>query len=265
MDNLLSSPLTGRSAPNSSSPVSSPVAKRFKYNNNNSNNSCHESSPLSRVYEIQTDSRIGQMIKSADPLMATFQTTMRVASIIHETWEPLKDCPVQKQRFINYVVGFVMRIGPSAVTLLHGLLYTLRLREAYPKAIGESGCAHRLFVVSLLVAAKRCRDPRLLISPNYGDWSALSGVFGVEELKRMEREFVGFLKGKIDVHLGELESLIERYLLDSMRIDRVVPGSLDLFAMVCIERRRLLSQKSSNTSPSGAATDDKDATCPECH
>lgn len=258
MNNLLSSPLTGKSVPSSSSPATSPVAKRFKYSPTSRSN---ENDALKQIYAgaAQTDSRITQMIQSTDPLMATFQTTMRVASIIHETWETATsvDCGVQKQRFVNYVVGFVMRIGPSAVTLLHGLLYTLRLREAYPKATGESGCAHRLFVVSLLVAAKYCGDPRLLISPNYSEWSALSGVFGVEELKRMEREFLGFLKGNIGVQLGELESLIERYFLDSSRTDRAVPGSLDLFGMICIERRRLLSQKRQ------LKLKDSDATCPE--
>ncbi len=251
MNCSLSSPLTG-SVLNTSSPCSSPTAKRCKKEAN--------TAPfLAPSYSSPTDSRITALLQSKDPLMGTFQTTMRVGQIIFELWEghyggDVKTKFQNRQRFVNYVVGFVMRIGPSVVTLLHGLIYTLRLRSSYPVARGQNGCAHRLFVVAMLVAAKHCQDPRLLIEPDYEDWSELSGIFDVEELQRMENEFLRFLNGRICVRLSDLETIISRFILDSSVVDRAVPGSIDLLSLICIERRQL--SKTANSK-------DEDAACPE--
>jgi hypothetical protein len=175
--------------------------------------------------------------------MATYDTTVRLGQIIFEVWEGGSGEGVQarfqnRQLFVNYVLGFVMRIGPSLITLLHGLIYTLRLRSAFPQSRGQVGCAHRMFVVALLVAAKHCQDPRLLIEPDYADWSTLSGLFEVEELRNMEIEFILPLQRRLSCRLSDLETVISRCFLGDST-DRAVPGAVDLFSLVCIERKRL--------------------------
>lgn len=239
----------------------------------------HQQQPQPSALPSLTDGRVAAMLGSRQPLMPTFQTVMRVSQIIFALWEGRRhkshsndsdgnsssnsdsssdsspsnsnnpssprnsSCAYQRRlHFINYVLGFTMRSGPSAVTLLHALLYVLRLRSAYPEARGQTGCATRMFVVALLVAAKYCRDPHVQVPPSYANWSVLSGAFSPDELQNMEREFLLFIRGHVTVQLGELEWLIERYFVQSEQVDRAVPGSVDLFSMICCSERRKHAQ-----------------------
>lgn len=174
--------------------------------------------------------------------MASFRATLKVADLIFSNWEvsdpKQPDHRARKQQFCNYVVGFVMRVGPSVATLLHALLYTLKLRSIYPRARGEQGCAHRLFVVSLLVAARYLGDKQLLIKPSHSTWSTLSGVFTAQELYRMEVEFVTFLRGKL--HVGHLEmerSVEELFFEDDGEMGSVVPGSIDWLELISVKSK----------------------------
>lgn len=182
--------------------------------------------------------------------MASFRATLQVAEIIFSRWEPetkaesdietRREGPshrARKQQFSNYVVGFVMRVGPSVATLLHALLYTLRLREIYPRACGEKGCSHRLFVVSLLVAVKYLNDRQILIKPSHSTWSSLSGVFTSPELERMEMEFVTFLKGKLFIGAGEMDRCVEEMFFDNEEGSLVVPGSVDWLELISIKAK----------------------------
>ena len=176
--------------------------------------------------------------------MASFRATLQVADLIFTHWEisdpKQSDHRARKQQFSNYVVGFVMRVGPSVATLLHALLYTLKLRSIYPRARGEQGCAHRLFVVSLLVASRYLNDRQLLIKPNHSTWSTLSGVFTAPELYRMEVEFVTFLRGKL--YLGHLEmerNVEELFFADEGDMVMIVPGNVDWLDLISVKSKTL--------------------------
>lgn len=175
--------------------------------------------------------------------MASFRATIQVADLIFSRWESPLTNPIsyrqRKQHFANYVVGFVMRVGPSVATLLHALLYCLKLRLIYPQARGEQGCSHRLFAVSLLVATRYLNDRQVLIKPNHTTWSTLSGVFSAPELERMEMEFVTFLRGNLFIGHFEMERSVEDFfvgILSESHVDlgNVVPGSVDWLEMISV-------------------------------
>lgn len=173
--------------------------------------------------------------------MASFRATLKVAEEIFKNWEN-ESIRARNQQFSNYVVGFVMRIGPSVATLLHALIYTIKLREIYPNARGEQGCAHRLFVVSLLVASKYLNDRQLLIKPNHTTWSSLSGVFTPIELCRMETEFITFIRGKLFVGQVEMERCVEELFFDNsdeMEMSMVVPGSIDWLELISVKSKEI--------------------------
>lgn len=175
--------------------------------------------------------------------MASFRATLQVAEIIFSNWEDNAIGPnprARKQQFCNYVVGFVMRVGPSVATLLHALMYTLRLREIYPRARGEQGCAHRLFVVSLMVSSRYLNDRQILIKPNHSTWSTLSGVFTAPELERMEIEFVTFLRGKLFVGQSDMERCVEELFFENSEdaeMTFVVPGSVDWLELISVKAK----------------------------
>lgn len=180
--------------------------------------------------------------------MASFRATLKVAETIFVNWENFDDkrnvseIRSRKQQFSNYVVGFVMRVGPNVATLLHALLYILRLREIYPRARGEQGCAHRLFVVSLLVSARYLNDRQVLIRPDHSTWSTLSGVFTASELHRMETEFVTFLKGKLFVGAAEMDRCVEEVFFENVdegEMAMVVPGSVDWLELISVKVKGL--------------------------
>ena len=146
-----------------------------------------------------------------------FRTTVQVADLIFTRW---------KRRLLtrftdrgssisqNYVVGFVMRVGPSVATLLHALLYCLRLRQIYPQARGEQGCAHRLFVVSLLWWLRGTLNDRHVQSDRITlTWSTLSGVFTAPSLNEWKWIRITFLRGKLFVGLPEMERGVEDFFL----------------------------------------------------
>lgn len=132
-----------------------------------------------------------------------------------------------------------MRVGPGVGTLLHALLYTIKLRSIYPQARGEQGCAHRLFVVSLLAATRYLNDRHVLIKPNHATWSGLSGVFTAPELHRMEAEFITFLRGKLFIGYAELEHNVEDLFFNNTnegdQMGSVVPGSVDWFELISVK------------------------------
>ena len=179
----------------SSSAFSSPVNfKRTKFRpNTNTNRSVN--GPIQAISnaadldlnEIYRNNRqcpeIERNLKQRRWRMASFRATLQAAEIIFTNWEETTTATsnttnnqqqrARKQQFANYVVGFVMRVGPNVATLLHALLYTIQLRENFPCARGEQGCAHRLFVVSLLVSARYLNDRQVLIKPSHDTWSTV--------------------------------------------------------------------------------------------
>ena len=182
--------------------------------------------------------------------MASFRATLQAAEIIFTNWEETTTATsnttnnqqqrARKQQFANYVVGFVMRVGPNVATLLHALLYTIQLRENFPCARGEQGCAHRLFVVSLLVSARYLNDRQVLIKPSHDTWSTLSGVFTAPELERMEIEYVTFLRGKLFIGHAAMERCVEEHFFDSVHQDEmalIVPGSVDWLELISVKSK----------------------------
>ncbi len=194
---------------------------------------------------------IERSLKQRKWRMASFRATIQLAEIIFSNWEDdgaasLTATTVgpssraRKQQFSNYVVGFVMRVGPSVATLLHALLYTLKLREIYPRARGEQGCAHRLFVVSLFVSARYLNDRQILIKPNHTTWSTLSGVFTAPELERMEMELVTFLRGKLFIGCSGMERCVEELFFENVEdaeMTSVVPGSVDWLELISVKHK----------------------------
>jgi hypothetical protein len=235
-----------------SSTFSSPIPfKRAKLSQNNSEaiNRLKDEIPvqaqvdLDEIYKnSQKCAEIQSKIKEGRFRMASFKATLQVADLIFSNWEnsdpKQPEFRARKQQFSNYVVGFVMRVGPSVATILHALLYTLKLRSIYPRARGEQGCAHRLFVVSLLVAARYLNDRQLLIRPSHSAWSTLSGVFTSRELYRMEVEFVTFLRGKLYVGKFQMERSVEELFFDDDgEMGMIVPGSIDWLEMISVKSK----------------------------
>lgn len=216
---------------------------------------------LEEIYRISRRcSQIEQNLKGKKWRMANFRATVQVADLIFSQWESASatssshnDYRQRKQHFANYVVGFVMRIGPCVATLLHGLIFCLNLRQMYPQARGEPGCSHRLFVVSLLVATRYLNDRQVLIKPNHASWSALSGVFTAMELERMEIEFVTFLRGKLFIGMSEVEKCVENLfvtiLSDAGQTDygSIVPGSVDWLEMISVCTSKSSNARSNDT------------------
>ena len=238
-----------KSGSQSSIKCSSPIFKRTKLDVQpevlaSVTSYCPSPVNLVEIYRnSQRCEEIDRRLKLQQWRMGSFRATVKVADIIFTSWEASDnpDYRARRQQFSNYVVGFVMRVGPSVVTLLHALLYTLKLRAIYPRARGEQGCSHRLFVIALFVSTRYFQDKHVLIKPTHTTWSSLSGVFGAPELHRMELEFVTFLRGKLFIGLDEIERCVEEMIHgageDGGEVFNAVPGSVDWFELISVKSK----------------------------
>lgn len=233
-----------RSGSKSSTKCSSPIFKRTKFDvqpDVTVSDFCPSPVNLVEIYRNSLRcEEIKRRLKLRQWRMGSFRATVKVADIIFKSWEAPDnpDYHVRRQQFSNYVVGFVMRVGPSVVTLMHALLYTLKLREIYSRARGEQGCSHRLFVISLFVSTRYLQDKHVLIKPTHTTWSSLSGVFSAPELHRMELEFVTFLRGKLFIGLNEMERCVEEMIYggeDGGEVFNAVPGSVDWLELISVK------------------------------
>lgn len=270
--------LSSSKSESTSSAFSSPIVT--KHNTNTNTNTNHNNPAKSiknsrvdlneiyrnnrRCYDIESGMRDGRW------RMASFRVTVQLAEIIYDKWEKENNINSTgnqnnaennaenqrininngRQQFSNYVVGFVMRVGPSSVTLLHALLYILKLRSIYPRARGEPGCAHRLFVVALLVATRYLNDRRVLVKATPTAWSMLSGVFSGPELARMESEFVTFLRGNLFIGMAEVERCIEELLIGDSgdgNFGPIVPGSIDWVELISVKAKKVPNQLDENS------------------
>lgn len=131
-------------------------------------------------------------------------------------------------RFASYLHVLVSKLRPHVISLLLAALLVGRLRRAHPRARGEPGCAHRLFVVSLMLAMRYIEldadlvasygfDPSLSLAENANlrctvddrsaaleateTWATLSGIFTAPELHKMEVELASFIR--YDLYVAE--------------------------------------------------------------
>lgn len=139
----------------------------------------------------------------------------------------------------NWMAAVCLRLKPSPIIFVGALWYAHRLRRLYPVAKGETGCAHRLFCVSLMLATKyhelywvyqqrlngRMKGQSRMELPVW--WSQVTGgLFSPDELQRMEGEFIGFLGHSLYVPWEELAYFLETCLLPH---DGLVPREAELF------------------------------------
>lgn len=122
---------------------------------------------------------------------------------------------------MSYIFSMVLKIPTNPIVLVIAIMYVEKLKKAYPKAKGESGCTHRLFFVALMIAHKYLSHTnRVDTFPFKLDWHAQSTAFSKEELDRMEFEFLTFLKFRIFISVQDFW-----YFLDNLQEEssEVVP------------------------------------------
>ena len=79
-----------------------------------------------------------------------------------------KDYDVRLHKFVTYFMSFVQRTRPHAFSLFLAVLFIYKLRALHPRAKGEPGCAHRLFVVALMLTMRYIElDSDLITSHGY--------------------------------------------------------------------------------------------------
>lgn len=98
--------------------------------------------------------------------------------------------------------------------ILLSLLLLSRLKESHPHARGSASSAHRLSLAALIIASKYLYDDTY---DNKAWAKVTSGLFTVEEVTRMEMEFLGFLGWKVGVDRKEWEEWV-------IEIDNLLSG-----------------------------------------
>lgn len=79
-----------------------------------------------------------------------------------------RDYDTRLHKFVTYFMSFVQRTRPHAFSLFLSVLFIYKLRALHPRAKGEPGCTHRLFVVALMLAMRYIElDSDLIASHGY--------------------------------------------------------------------------------------------------
>lgn len=139
----------------------------------------------------------------------------------------------------NYMASLLFRACTPPTIYANALFYIHRLRQRYPHAVSESGCSHRLFTVALLVATKyvemqlsRGQD---VCRWSYERWACVTGgLFAVDELKKMEGEFIAFLEYELYTSYAALEYFVD-VTVDG-EVASAVPASRDWTKDISVER-----------------------------
>ncbi|KAK9761161.1 hypothetical protein K7432_014136 [Basidiobolus ranarum] len=97
----------------------------------------------------------------------------------------------------------------DAITGIVALMYVYRLKvKLPPKAQGEYGTSHRIFLSSLLVASKFLYGKEGLNNRTMAD---VSGVFSTQEVCRMEKELLELLNYNVWVNDLDVKEFLEKY------------------------------------------------------
>jgi hypothetical protein len=183
---------------------------------------------VERVY--RTGSRSPQLIRLLHSVRSPIPLRVAVASAdyIERVWTLLDASQSQTQQSLtNYIANIIYRLGPSVITVFTAIFYVGRLKRFYPKAIGEHGCGHRLFTVSLLIAYRYLECQAVIDEEFYHTWSLFSnGVFQAADLFRMELEFVAFLKFNLYISYEDFEYFVDRVFNSDG--GQIVPRCLDI-------------------------------------
>ncbi|ORX95782.1 hypothetical protein K493DRAFT_314855 [Basidiobolus meristosporus CBS 931.73] len=97
----------------------------------------------------------------------------------------------------------------DAITGIVALMYIYRLKvKLPPKAKGEYGTSHRIFLASLLVASKFLYGDEGL---NNRTMAEISGVFTTQQVNRMEKELLELLNYNVWVNDQDIKEFLEKY------------------------------------------------------
>jgi hypothetical protein len=171
---------------------------------------------VERVY--RDGSRSPQLVGLVHSVRAAIPLRVAIASAeyIERVWEGKQNSEVCNQSrtqhsLTNYIANILYRLSPSVITVFAAIFYVGRLRRLYPKAVGEEGCGHRLFTISLLIAYRYLERQVSPAEDFYQTWSAFSNhVFQPADLFRMELEFVAFLKFNLYITYDDFEYFVDR-------------------------------------------------------
>ena len=102
-------------------------------------------------------------------------------------------------------MDLMVRTRISLKTLILALFYLERLKSLHPMCKGSEGSAHRLFLSALIVASKMLYDDTF----HNLSWAQVS-LFPLEEINKMEMEFLYFLGYRLHVDKREFDLFVEQ-------------------------------------------------------
>ncbi|KAF8529224.1 hypothetical protein BU17DRAFT_37671, partial [Hysterangium stoloniferum] len=146
------------------------------------------------IYAIEIDERWQGTLPSP-PLTPTKPERNRPCSVVPSLppLPPLED----------FIAGLVQHSGAQVATLLCTLIYLKRLRERVSNDVkGTLGTRHRVFLATLVVAAKYLNDS----GPKNVHWTAYARCFDIVEVNMMENQLLTILN--YELRFDETEARI---------------------------------------------------------
>jgi len=107
-------------------------------------------------------------------------------------------------QFIKHVIT---RAQSHVVTVVVAMMYVERFkRRLPPKAVGDFDTSHRLFLVSVMLASKYLLDQTLT---NKAWAKVAAGIFKVQDLNRMELDFLSVITFDLSVNKAMLDDFVQ--------------------------------------------------------
>ncbi|KAJ7616607.1 hypothetical protein FB45DRAFT_801387, partial [Roridomyces roridus] len=120
-------------------------------------------------------------------------------ALMHSGATISKAFPAHRPRITSFVSAMLSRAEVRTATLLVALVYIVRARPHLYIAL-EQWSLERVFVGALVTASKYTQDSTL----RNVHWAACTGVFGKNDVGRIEREFLEVLDWELGVREADL-------------------------------------------------------------
>lgn len=165
------------------------------------------------------------------------------------TAAPVRKDSVSLTRFITRLIECSNVQTP---TLMASLVYLTRLRNILPgNAVGIETTRHRIFLASLILAAKSLNDS----SPMNKHWTRYTdGLLSLQEVNSSERELIALLKWNITIKEDDLISVLQPFLATIRRSLQKKLQSESIAKSHCYRMSSFSSLKSLASVPSRSSS-----------